>query len=156
MIVSDTGPLAVLFKARLLFILKEVYGEVWVPEAVKRELRRKPEGVIIFRDNPWIKTAEVTNVGLVKALMLVVDYGEAEAIALALQSGSRILIDERKGRNAAMKLGLEIRGTLGLFVEAKKKNIIKSVNECIDELLEVGYYLDTQLIRAVLRKADEP
>lgn len=87
--------------------------------------------------------------------MLVVDYGEAEVIALALQSGSRILIDERKGRNAAMKLGLEIRGTLGLFVEAKKKNIIKSVDECIDELLEVGYYLDTQLIRAVLRKADE-
>ena len=155
MIVSDIGPLAVLFKARLLFILKEVYGEVWVPEAVKRELRRKPEGVIIFRDNPWIKTAEVTNAGLVKALMLVVDYGKAEAIALALQSGSRILIDERKGRNAATKLGLEIRGTLGLFVEAKKKNIIKSVNECIDELLEVGYYLDTQLIRAVLRKADE-
>lgn len=155
MIVSDTGPLAVLFKARLLFILKEVYGEVWVPEAVKRELRRKPEGVIIFRDNPWIKTAEVTNVGLVQALMLVVDYGEAEAIALALQSGSRILIDERKGRNAATKLGLEIRGTLGLFVEAKKKNIIKSVNECIDELLEVGYYLDAQLIDGVLRKADE-
>ena len=52
MIVSDTGPLAVLFKARLLFILKEVYGEVWVPEAAKRELRRKPEGAIIFRDNP--------------------------------------------------------------------------------------------------------
>ncbi|KAF5414948.1 MAG: hypothetical protein C5S48_07095 [Candidatus Methanogaster sp.] len=155
MIVSDTGPLAVLFKARLLFILKEVYGEVLVPGAVKRELERKPEGVIIFRDNPWIKTAEVTNVELVKALMLVVDYGEAEAIALALQSGSRILIDERKGRNAAMKLGLEIRGTLGLFVEAKKKNIIKSVNECIDELLAVGYYLDTQLIYGVLRKADE-
>ena len=155
MIVSDTGPLAVLFKARLLFILKEVYGEVLVPGAVKRDLKRKPEGVIIFRDNPWIKTAEVTNVELVKALMLVVDYGEAEAIALALQSGSRILIDERKGRNAAMKLGLEIRGTLGLFVEAKKKNIIKSVNECIDELLAVGYYLDTQLIDGVLRKADE-
>lgn len=155
MIVSDTGPLAVLFKARLLFILKEVYGEVLVPGAVKRELKRKPDGVILFRDNPWIKTAEVMNVGLVKALMLVVDYGEAEAIALALQSGSRILIDERKGRNAAMKLGLEIRGTLGLFVEAKKKNIIKSVNECIDELLEVGYYLDTQLIDGVLRKADE-
>ena len=155
MIVSDTGPLAVLFKARLLFILKEVYGEVLVPGAVKRELKRKPDGVILFRDNPWIRTAEVTNVELVKALMLVVDYGEAEAIALALQSGSRILIDERKGRNAAMKLGLEIRGTLGLFVEAKKKNVIKSVNECIDKLLEVGYYLDTQLIDGVLRKADE-
>ncbi|CAD6494314.1 MAG: hypothetical protein CHKLHMKO_00693 [Candidatus Argoarchaeum ethanivorans] len=90
-----------------------------------------------------------------KALTLVVDEGEAEAIALALHSGARILIDEKKGRNAARQLGLEIRGTLGLFVEAKKKGIIESVQECIDELLEAGYYLDTELIEEVLRKADE-
>ncbi|MDI6886833.1 MAG: DUF3368 domain-containing protein [archaeon] len=87
--------------------------------------------------------------------MLVVDDGEAEAIALALHSGARILIDERRGRNTARKLGLEIRGTIGLFVEAKKKSIIKSVKECIDGLLEVGYYLDGELIEEVLRKVDE-
>ena len=95
MIVSDTGPLAVLFKARLLFILKEVDKEILVPGAVERELKRKPEGALIFR------------------------------------------------------------GTLGLFVEAKKKGIIKSVHECINELLEVGYYLDVELIEEVLRKTDE-
>jgi len=155
MIVSDTGPLAVLFKARLLFILKEVHEEVLVPEAVARELRRKPEGTIIFSDNPWINATEVKNTELVKALMLVVDEGEAEAIALALHSGARILIDEKRGRNAARKLGLEIRGTLGLFVEAKKKGTIGSVKECIGELLETGYYLDAELIEEVLRKADE-
>ena len=92
---------------------------------------------------------------LVKALMLVVDEGEAEAIALALHSDARILIDEKRGRNAAGKLGLEIRGTLGLFVEAKNKGIIRSVKDCIDKLLEVGYYLDYKLIEEVLRKADE-
>ena len=92
---------------------------------------------------------------LVKALMLVVDEGEAEAIALALHSDARILIDEKSGRNAAKALGLEIRGTLGLFVEAKNKSIIRSVNDCIDKLLEVGYYLDYELIEEVLRKADE-
>ena len=155
MIVSDTGPLAVLFKARLLFILKEVHEEVLVPEAVARELRRKPEGTIIFSDNPWINATEVKNTELVKALMLVVDEGEAEAIALALHSGARILIDEKRGRNAARKLVLEIRGTLGLFVEAKKKGTIGSVKECIGELLETGYYLDAELIEEVLRKADE-
>ena len=155
MIVSDTGPLAVLFKARLLFILKEVHEEVLVPEAVARELRRKPEGTIIFSDNPWINATEVKNTELVKALMLVVDEGEAEAIALALHSGARILIDEKRGRNAARKLGLEIRGTLGLFVEAKKKDTKRSVKDCIDKLLEVGYYLDYELIEEVLRKADE-
>jgi predicted nucleic acid-binding protein len=155
MIVSDTGPLAVLFKARLLFILKELHEEVLVPRAVERELRRKPEGADIFRDNIWINATEVENIELVKALMLVVDEGEAEAIALALHSSARILIDEKRGRNAATALGLEIRGTLGLFVEAKNKSIIRSVKDCIGELLEVGYYLDYVLIEEVLRKADE-
>ena len=73
MIVSDTGPLAVLFKVKMLFILKEVHEEVLVPRAVERELRRKPEGDVIFRDNDWIKTVEVKNIELVKALMLI--YG---------------------------------------------------------------------------------
>ncbi len=155
MIVSDTGPLAVLFKARLLFILKEMHEEVLVPRAVERELRRKPEGTIIIRDNPWIKATEVKNIELVKALMLVVDEGEAETIALALHSGARILIDERRGRKTSRKPGLEIRGIIGLFVEAKKKSIIKNVKECTDELLEVGYYLDDELIEEVLRKVDE-
>ncbi len=50
--------------------------------------------------------------------MLVVDEGEAEVIALALHSSAQILIDEKRGRNVARKLGLEIRGTLGLFAEA--------------------------------------
>ncbi len=45
---------------------------------------------------------------------------------------------------------LFIRGIIGLFAEAKKKSIIKSVKECIDELLEVGYYLDDELIEEVL------
>ena len=87
--------------------------------------------------------------------MLVVDEWEAEAIALALHSSARILIDEKRGRNAARKLGLEIRGTIGLFVEAKKKGILRSVKECIDKLLEAGYYLDDELIEEALRKADE-
>ncbi|MEA2052974.1 MAG: DUF3368 domain-containing protein [Euryarchaeota archaeon] len=61
---------------------------------------------------------------------------------------------KKSGRNAAKALGLEIRGTLGLFVEAKK-SIIRSVKDCIDKLLEVGYYLDYELIEEVLRNADE-
>ena len=155
MIVSDTGPLAVLFKAKLLFIVKEVYGEILVPRAVERELRKKAEGNILFRENPWIRAVGVKNRELVKVLMLMVDEGEAEAIALALESDSRLLLDERKGRGNARKLGLEIRGTLGLFVEAKKEGIIKSVKKCIDDLLRAGYYLDNELIEETLRKVGE-
>jgi predicted nucleic acid-binding protein len=155
MMVADSGPLAVLFKAGLLGILEALHGAVLVPRAVERELLMKPEGIVMFRENPWITPTEVKNRELVKMLMLVVDEGEAEAIALALHSGARILIDERKGRETARKLGLEVRGTLGLFVEAKNKGVIKNVKDCIDSLVDVGYFLETDLIEEVIRKANE-
>lgn len=81
--------------------------------------------------------------------------GEAEALALALHSGALILIDERKGRETARKLGLELRGTLGLFMEAKNKGVIKNVKACIDSRVDAGYYLEADLIEEVLRKARE-
>ncbi len=61
MIVSDTGPLAVLFKVKMLFILKEVHEEVLVPRAVEREIRRKPEGDVIFRDNDGMLKLKALN-----------------------------------------------------------------------------------------------
>ncbi|HWR26264.1 MAG TPA: DUF3368 domain-containing protein [candidate division Zixibacteria bacterium] len=138
-----------------MFILKEIYQEVVVPEEVKKELIRKPEGSSIFKNNPWIKVMKPDNRESVQILNLIVDEGEAEAIALGLELGSWILIDEKKGRICARNLNLKVRGTLGLFLEAKKKNLMKSVEECIKKLKEGGYYLDDELVEAVLIKAEE-
>ena len=155
MIISDTGPLVVLFKTDLLFLLKEIYLEVHVPETVKRELTRKPEGIILFENNPWIKVKKAADKESIRILSLILDAGEAEAIVLALETDSMILIDERKGRSYARNLNLRVRGTLGLFLEAKKKGIVKSVTECIDKLKRAGYYLDDELIDALLLKSGE-
>ena len=145
----------VLFKTYLLFLFKEIHQEVLVPEAVKTELIRKPEGIILFNNNPWIKVKKSTDKESIRVLSLIVDLGEAEAIALALEMNSMILIDERKGRSYARNLNLRIRGTLGLFLEAKKKSIVKSVTECIEKLKKAGYYLDDELIEALLIKSGE-
>lgn len=155
MIVSDTGPLVVLFKTDLMFLLKEIYQEVLVPETVKIELTRKSEGVILFENNPWIKVKKASDKESIRVLSLILDSGEAETIALALELNSIILIDERKGRNYAKKLNLIVRGTLGLLLEAKKKGKVKSVIECINKFKRAGYYLDEELIEALLLKSGE-
>jgi hypothetical protein len=50
--------------------------------------------------------------------------GESESIALALEIGADLLlIDERRGRAEADRLGIKITGLLGILVEAKRKKI---------------------------------
>ncbi|MBU3966179.1 MAG: DUF3368 domain-containing protein [Euryarchaeota archaeon] len=42
-----------------------------------------------------------------------------------------------------------------MFLEAKKKGIVKSVTECVDKLKKAGYYLDDELIEALLIQSGE-
>ena len=57
MIVSDSGPLIVLFKIKLPFVLKEVYHEVLVLRAVERESRKKAEETLFQRKAKLLKAA---------------------------------------------------------------------------------------------------
>lgn len=60
-------------------------------------------------------------------MSLVLDPGETEAIALAVEIGADLLlIDERKGRREAKLLGLRTTGLLGVLLEAKKAGLLSS------------------------------
>ncbi|MBN1455698.1 MAG: DUF3368 domain-containing protein [Methanomicrobia archaeon] len=48
-----------------------------------------------------------------------------------------------------------MKGTLGLFIAAKNKGIITSVQDCMWSIIEVGYYPYDELIAAVLKTAKE-
>jgi predicted nucleic acid-binding protein len=64
-----------------------------------------------------------------------IDAGEIAANALALERGIRyVLIDERAGRAAAISLGLQPSGLLGLLVEAKKRSLVPGVLALLDRL----------------------
>ncbi len=155
MIVSDTGPLIVLFKTDLLFLLREIYHEVLIPEAVADELTEKEEGILLLKNNNWIKITEVKGDRLLLVLNSILGSGEAEAIALALENDLPLLIDERKGRTLGRNAGIKIRGTLGVIAEAKKRGLIKSASTCIKKLKNAGYYIDSELIDIVLRRCRE-
>jgi predicted nucleic acid-binding protein len=86
------------------------------------------------------------------------DAGEANAIALALElQANDLLIDERLGRQEALRLGLSIIGILSILLIAKQRNLIPRVQPVMDTLInQAGFRVSPQLYQRVLAISQEP
>ena len=102
------------------------------------------------------KTISLDYISLLKTLLSTLDKGEAEAIALAKQEASDILlIDELLGRKIAKKHGLKVIGTGGILVEAKRRGLIPLLKPMLDELIKYRYRIDVNLYNEMLKRAGE-
>ncbi|MEQ9377510.1 MAG: DUF3368 domain-containing protein [Imperialibacter sp.] len=82
--------------------------------------------------------------------------GEASAITLALEIGADLIIlDDQKARYTAEKLGLQITGTLGILIKAKKKGIVSSIKPFLEKLQQTNFRLSEHLIEEALKEANE-
>ena len=88
--------------------------------------------------------------------MANLDAGEAAVIEVALQLDiSVVCIDELKGRRAAIALGLNVGGSLGVLGKAKKLGLINSVRPLVEKAQESGVYHDEALVERFFREIDE-
>jgi len=165
-IVSNTSPLTNLAAIDRLNLLHQLYGEISIPEEVFKELIAisSPEAKTEFplhKDRwkalPWLKIQNATNQHLVNSLLIELDKGEAEAITLAIELEAEFaLIDERRGRKAASRLGVKTVGLLGVLIEAKYRNLIPAVRPLLQDLeVRAGFWVGQELHRRVLREAGE-
>jgi len=90
-----------------------------------------------------------------RMLSQILDAGEAEAIGLAKQLGTLILIDEKAGRKVAHRESVICIGSLSVLIKAKQTGSIASAQPLIERLLQHGYYLDKKLIEQVLTACNE-
>jgi len=84
-VVSDTSPLRALHHLGHLDWLRELFGQVFLPSAVAAELRRPPVTYASIDVSMWphLHVRAPRNAARVAELQVVLDPGEAEAIALA-------------------------------------------------------------------------
>ena len=85
------------------------------------------------------------------------DRGEAEAITLALHLKLMLIIDERKGRKAAMVQGIKIVGILGILVENYRRELITMDEVKLYFLLfkEQGLRISEQLEKQFYEKVNK-
>lgn len=160
-VVSDTSALSNLALVEHLWLLEAIYQTVIIPDVVESELAAatNPSISAILRLG-WIQIKPLTNSQLANQLQQErgLDAGEAHAIALALElQADDLLIDERLGRQEAVRLGLSIIGILGVLLVAKQRSLIPQVQPVIDALLnQAGFRVSPQLYQHVLDLAQEP
>jgi predicted nucleic acid-binding protein len=150
-VIADTTPLNYLAMIGRGDILKELYGTVIVPPAVRRELNH-PRTPAIVREwlSPWPSWLHVPNTPLiVRNELLALGAGESEAIALALQTGNaQILMDDADGRRMAESFSLRVIGTLGILRDAARENLV-DLKTTVWQVRAAGLFVSDEVIASI-------
>ena len=151
-VVSDTSCITNLITIGAVDLLSSLFGEVIIPPAVERELRRTHPAMPGF-----IQVRVPADRAFIENLWRQLDQGEAEAIALAKElRADRLLIDEKDGRSIARREGLAIIGVLGILLLARRGNLIPSVKDALMRLEhDAGFFIDDVVKASVLHEAGE-
>lgn len=158
LIISNTSPLLYLHQVGHLDLLRNLYGQIQIPQAVEEELRAGARQGI---DVPDVSTLEWVRIRPLRdrtLLPVVTDLGsgEAEAIALAVaHPGSLLILDDSLGRRIARLNRVVHTGTLGVLVKARNEGLLASISPVIEALQKTTMYLTPSLIEMVMKQADE-
>lgn len=155
-VVSDTTALSNLLHIGKLTLLKDLFGQVLVPKAVLYELAAvtgfskqvaQADYIIEVQCGAVLNPLQ-HNEGL--------DIGEKEAISYAVDNAANLLIiDELNGRRFAVELGLQIIGTIGILVAAKRKKLIETIKQYLDDLRNNGFWISEKIYVEALKLANE-
>jgi predicted nucleic acid-binding protein len=102
-----------------------------------------------------MKVERPADVGMVAALRLLVDPGQSEAIVLAYEKGLRIILDDRKAREVAQRLGVPVTAKVGLLINAKQEGVIATVRPLLDALDANHFRISDALRAEALKLAGE-
>lgn len=158
-VVVNTSPIIYLSSINKINILNDLFQEVFIPDAVKREVLsggKDSSGFKEIKSKEWIKTKKIKNKLAKEYLLTDLDDGEAEVIVLAEElKANPIIMDDKLGRRIAHLRGFTVVGTLRILVTAKEKGLIDKVEPLLEKLKEAGFWISEDLYKAIVKQAKE-
>lgn len=147
-VITDASCFILLDKIDAFAILKDLYQIViTTPEIAAEYGKRLPQ---------WVDVKAVQNRELLYTYAESIDIGEASAIALANEiQADLIILDDAAARKFAEKLHLDITGSMGVLLNAKKHNIISKIRPYLDKIQQTNFRISPSLVSYILEVADE-
>jgi predicted nucleic acid-binding protein len=159
-VVSDATPLIGLASIGRLPLLQEIFGEVYIPQAVYDETvthgRAEGSAKQDVDNASWIHVAQVQDRLAVNILLDEMDLGEVETIVLAGEmEADWVLMDEKKGRRKLSQLEIPKIGTIGILLKSKQIGLIPNLKHEIESIQKTGFSISQTVIDEVLKTAGE-
>ncbi|HAM52558.1 MAG TPA: DUF3368 domain-containing protein [Nitrospiraceae bacterium] len=153
-VVADSSCLIGLSQIKQFELLKELFLEIYIPEAVYDEVvivgKGEPgseETEVAVREG-WILKRVVNDEVAVSALTTVLSKGESEVIVLCKEEGlDYALIDEKTARNMAEMMDVNTMGILGIIDLAIGKGSLLDKKKLVDQLMGSGFRISEKLYK---------
>jgi len=158
-VVADAGPLIALAGCDQLELLLAVFDALHIPQAVLDEAsanraRLGAADIAVFAQ-AHAQVHSHRDDAVYAAAVTHLDEGEAQALSLAHALGCGVLMDERRGRQAAIRQGSPLFGVLGVLLQSKRIGKIERVAPVLDRMQANGYRISQALVQETLALAGE-
>ncbi len=155
-VAGDSSCLIALAQIGLFKLLKELFSEVYIPDAVYDEVAIKGEGEAGSDDTEsavkdgWIIKKTINDEVAVNALTTILGKGEAEVIILCKELElDCALIDERTARNMAELMNVNTMGVLEVIDLAIERGIPIDKKKVIAHLKDLGFRISDKLFKKI-------
>lgn len=166
--VSDSTPLIHFGTIKRLDLLRSMYGQIFITEAVHREV--VTEGIALGKTDAflvekaigdWIELINPKGYAGEICNRYGIHIGEAESILLARElDADLLLINERDGRRAAKNAGVKVKGTIGVISDCIERRIL-TVGAAVEILIlfrdnPSEFWIDPDIIDIAIKRIKKP
>jgi predicted nucleic acid-binding protein len=154
----NTSPVLYLARSGYLHLLQIAGDKIAVPAAVATEIRTwhtADAAATALEMEPWLCIVDSEPIPPVVAVW---DLGAGESAVIAyglVRPAALLIIDDLAARRCAASLGVQVRGTLGLVLAAKRRGLIPVARRVLHDLRASGMYLSSELVDRALREVRE-
>lgn len=155
-VIADSSALVALSVCDSLLLLDALFGEVKVPQAVYDEVcianKAESQALKAYLAGKVCSATSITHIEKSNGL----GKGELAAISLYKQlSADLLLIDDARAKKVAYLNNLEVMGSLGILLLAKKNGLIPTIKPFLTRLRCSDIFVSKHLLDQMLVMAGE-
>ncbi len=158
-VIIDSSPLIGLAIVDGLQWLPAIFGAVYLPETVKKEVLpdKNAQGKTAIAHAIDVGWLTIWPEPIKPLLDIDLDAGETDCINVALghPDKSLLIMDERAGRAVAKEKGLSVTGTAAIIGLAKKQGLIPSAKAAFERLHNSDFRISATVINLILTSVNE-